>query len=224
MELGVLYLVLRKEWLVYYKDKKSKDEVGNSSNARRNMKKKWIQTQRANEQWRQCSLGAVKKNSYMTAATFRSRVKDSSWSKLSKFSARLIPVHGKGFGIEALMDIRASVFIAEYVGKIISTTQAKDLCAHEQTHLKTIAGTGLVIDGIRDPVHLPFIDSRFASFASFANHSESPNCFLCVIETLNRVFLITARDVTKSEELTISYGKLCFSVVHMSVQDASEQG
>ena len=117
-----------------------------------------------------------------------------------------------GWGLQAITPIGANVFVSEYVGKQISTDEAKLLEPKLQSHLNTLLGSGLVIDGLRDPRELYLFDIE--SNASFANHNENPNCFLVCVEVLNRSFLVTFKPVKKDEALTISYGKRCFEAIH----------
>jgi hypothetical protein len=82
----------------------------------------------------------------------------------------------------------------------------------QQSHFCIILGTGLVIDGEKDPHGLS--QYQLNSRASFANHSDTANCFLCCIEQVNRVFLVTSVSVKCGEPLTLNYGRHCFAQIH----------
>lgn len=179
------------------------------------LKKKWIKKQESNEELLCARLAAVsQRKAVMSHATFLARTSGAMASRCSKLNARVcvLSTGQAGIGIKCTEDLQGSVFLAEYRGEIKTIEAAKSLSKEKQTHLCTITGTGLVLDGIKDPAQLPFL--TYPSFASFANHSADPNCYLCVIETINRVFLVTRKPITRGEELTVDYGKACFEMMH----------
>ena len=150
----------------------------------------------------------------MSHATFKIRTSGAMASRCSKLKewVCVLRTGQTGIGITCTENLQGAVFLAEYSGEIKTIEAAKSLPREKQTHLCTITGTGLVIDGIKDPAQLPFLPHP--SFASFANHSANPNCYLCVIETINQVFLVTRKPITRGEELTVDYGKTCFEMMH----------
>ena len=213
-ELGVDVDKIQDEWYMFYRSARAGGK-GSSQQVRVRLRSTWIEAQRTDEKWSQESLKVSITKGTMAASTFCSRTRENGrWSKLNEIVARLIVIPDMGIGIESLTKIQHSVFVAEYVGDILSDTHAKGMSYELQSHLCSVTGSGLVIDGVKDPAKLAFCDSLFHSFASFANHSKTPNCYLCVIETINRVFLITIRDIQEREQLTINYGNMCFAKTH----------
>lgn len=104
-------------------------------------------------------------------------------------------VHGKG--VFALRDIAAGELLIEYVGEIITWTQAQQRHPHDP----------------RDPTHTFYfhvshdrvIDARFGGNSSrWINHACNPNCE--ADEQQGRVFIKAARRIRVGEELTYDYG------------------
>lgn len=227
-KMNVDFIHLRNAWLVFW-SKFASEFVGDAKTKKRKrieQKKKWLEAQEADEKWIPAHLAVVcRTKAVMARSTFQARTDGALAGRCSKLKARVCklikvtfpPVHPElspqeGIGVQCTENLKESVFLAEYCGPRISTQEAKSLSKENQTHLCTITGTGLVVNGIRDPAELPFLPIN--SFASFVNHSDNPNCYLCVIETINRIFLVTRQALTEGEELTVDYGRNCFEMYH----------
>jgi hypothetical protein len=204
------FLSLRNDWLTYCKkirDDRFEAGLTFSRKYRAKLKDRWINNVSGKH-------NATKKT--MSFPTFVQRTTGDlrhTYSKLTSIVACVVSVHGLGFGVESTTKICTNVLVAEYMGARLSYEQAKKLPVEKQSHMTNIAGTGMVIDGIKDPSILASFKEN--GYASFVNHAKDNNCILCVVEGLNRVFLVTSRDVAAGEALTINYGADCFASIHV---------
>jgi len=117
---------------------------------------------------------------------------------------------GKGWGIRARQDIGKGYLICEYVGEIISESEAdKRGKVYDKSKLSYLwtqgGGDGMTSGGTIDATH-------FGNIARFANHSCNPNCF--AVEVLidsrqsaaqPRIAFFAGRDIKYNEEITIDY-------------------
>ena len=213
-KLNVNFEQLREAWLEESRNISGKN-AKTVKRRKHSRKQKWIKEQMSNEKWLRARFPAGSKTkAVMSLLAYNARTSGALASECSKLNERVCVLRKgqAGIGIACTQNLQASVFLAEYVGEIKTIEEVKSWPRERQTHLCTITGTGQVIDGIKHPEQLPFL--RHPSFASFANHSSDPNCYLCVIETINRVFLVTRKPISRGEELTVDYGKTCFEMMH----------
>lgn len=113
----------------------------------------------------------------------------------------------KGYGVFAEKDIPAGTFIGEYVGEIVSTSQAKkrleSLSEEDPCYIVTFrehTPNGKVL--------ITNIDATLkGNVMRFVNHSCSPNLVMLPVRVdsiIPRLCLFTSRDVG-TEELCFSY-------------------
>ena len=104
-------------------------------------------------------------------------------------------VHGKG--VFALCHMAAGETVIEYVGEIISMTEAQRRHPHDPSNPEHTFY--FHIDDAR------VIDGLYGGNASrWINHSCRPNCE--PVEVDGRIYIQTRRQVWRGEELTFNYG------------------
>jgi len=104
-------------------------------------------------------------------------------------------LHGQG--VFALCHIAAGEIVIEYVGEIISMTEALRRHPHDPSNPEHTfyfhIDDARVIDGLHG-----------GNASRWINHSCRPNCE--PVEIKGRVFIQTRRQVWRGEELTFNYG------------------
>ncbi|XP_011707268.1 PREDICTED: histone-lysine N-methyltransferase NSD2 isoform X2 [Wasmannia auropunctata] len=113
------------------------------------------------------------------------------------------PFHtvGRGWGLRALEDIQAGLFVIEYVGEIIDDAEYKRRL-HRKKELKNENFYFLTIDNNRT------IDAEpKGNLSRFMNHSCAPNCETqkWTVNGDTRIGLFALRDIESGEELTFNY-------------------
>ena len=112
-----------------------------------------------------------------------------------RFETRRSEVHGTG--VFALSEFAAGELIIEYVGEVITMTEAIRRHPHDPHNPNHTFYFHLddahVIDGLHG-----------GNAARWINHSCRPNCV--PDEVKGRIYMLTRRPVFKGEELTFDYG------------------
>ena len=107
----------------------------------------------------------------------------------------------KGWGLFAEENIAANTFVMEYVGEVITSTEANNRILKMQA------------EGRHDFYHMTLDSDRiidatkFGNFVRFLNNSCDPNCvFECwEVNGEKRMGVFTTKRVNRGEELTIDY-------------------
>ncbi len=95
-------------------------------------------------------------------------------------------------GVFAKQKITSNTKIVEYVGRLISKEESKQLCSSGNNFIFELDGK-TDIDGNVD-----------WNIARFINHSCEPNCEAQIID--GHIWIVAIRDVEPGEELTFNYG------------------
>ena len=127
---------------------------------------------------------------------------------LSKLQVFETGQKAKGYGVKTLTSIAKGTFVAEYVGEIVSTADAKrrleklsstDSCYIVMYREHTSSGTVLTTS----------VDAAYAgNTARFVNHSCSPNLSMVPVRVdslVPKLCLFACKDVAAREELCFSY-------------------
>jgi len=95
-------------------------------------------------------------------------------------------------GVFAKQKITANTKVVEYVGRLISKEESKQLC---------ISGNNYIFE-LDDKTD---IDGNVDwNIARFINHSCKPNCEAQIID--GHIWIVSIRDIEPGEELTFNYG------------------
>ena len=115
----------------------------------------------------------------------------------------------KGYGVCTWVDICRGTYVGEYVGEVITGSQAKErLCSRQNTSLPcyvvqyrehTATGTVMTTN----------IDATYnGNIVRFVNHSCLPNLSMVAVRSdsiVPRLCLFASRDISTGEELCFSY-------------------
>eukprot|EP00474_Spongospora_subterranea_P009971 CRZ10429.1 hypothetical protein [Spongospora subterranea] len=143
--------------------------------------------------------------------TCRNRVIQKAVKGPTPYPLQIVSTPRCGFGVRAVEPIPAGKFVGEYLGQIISESEAQRL----QKEVYFPLGLNYIWT---DSFELPNGESAFSIDASthgnicrFVNHSCDPNLFSCRIERRYRdprvpqVVFFTRRAIKAAEELTLDY-------------------
>ncbi|KJH43479.1 SET domain protein [Dictyocaulus viviparus] len=110
---------------------------------------------------------------------------------------------GRGWAVRALRDIQRGSFIGEYTGELISDTEMARSDRTDTYFFETRVGEKLYTVDAR----------RYGNFTRFINHSCRPNARVGMViweaqpEQLCHICIFASENISKGEEITISYGK-----------------
>ena len=113
----------------------------------------------------------------------------------------------KGWGVRTRSPIKASDYILEYMGEVVSEQEFKkrmtSIYQHDIHHYCLHLDGGLVIDA-----------HRMGSEGRFVNHSCNPNCEMqkWSVNGHFRMVLFALRDIRANEELTYDYNFALFNI------------
>ena len=122
---------------------------------------------------------------------------------------RVVLTEMKGYGVCTQVDIGRGTYIGEYVGEVITGSQAKErLCSRQNTSLpcyvvqyREHTGSGTVITTNIDATYK-------GNVMRFINHSCSPNLAMVAVRSdsvVPRLCLFASKDISTGEELYFSY-------------------
>lgn len=123
---------------------------------------------------------------------------------------------GKGWGVTSLVAIPTGNFVCEYVGEVLSTSDAQRRLKGYDQHRAGIGHallvTRIVLPSSRTTLRINIDATRKSNVAHFINHSCDGGNLVPVIVTckgalIPRICLFAARDIQANEELTFSYGE-----------------
>ncbi len=109
-------------------------------------------------------------------------------------------IHGRG--VFATRDIPASIRIVEYLGERVSKEEGAARGERQLERARESDEPAVLIIDLSDEWDL---DGRVPNnLAAILNHSCDPNCTMWNEE--NRIWIYSARDIERGEELTFDYG------------------
>jgi SET domain-containing protein len=115
----------------------------------------------------------------------------------------------KGYGVCAQVDISRGMYVGEYVGEVISGSQAKERLESQQNtslpcyvvQYREHTATGTVVTTNIDATYK-------GNIMRFVNHSCSPNLVMVAVRSdsiVPRLCLFASKDISTGEELCFSY-------------------
>jgi hypothetical protein len=128
--------------------------------------------------------------------------------KGSQIKMQVFKTQEKGWGVRTLQAIEKGQYLDEYIGELISDSEAE----RRGVHYDTVDECSYLFDVTPDPNNIYSIDSiRYCSATRWLNHSCNPNLLSRQVsveirdEVLPRIGFYALRDVEPGEELTFDY-------------------
>jgi histone-lysine N-methyltransferase SUV39H len=146
-------------------------------------------------------------NALCACADFKSKCVNRVVQNGSQLPLQVFKTKQKGWGVRTLVDIKAKQFVDEYLGEIISETEAET-----RGEMYDKRGCSYLFDlGSVDENNFTIDADKFANVTRFFNHSCDPNmgsARVCIdVQDINtaRIAFFALRDVPAGEELTFDY-------------------
>lgn len=138
----------------------------------------------------------------------------------SKYVFQVFQTENKGFGLKSTMHVTKGSFVIEYVGELLTETEAKTRMSKYTPHSSCYLYALREFFGDKKTSH--FIDaSKVGNESRFINHSCDPNLIMIPVR-VNTLFphftLFALKDIPLDGELTFDYG-----VQHMDKVDEQKQ-